>query len=73
MSSQSELDILVKTLQQRANDGTLTATEEANAIASYHGDPVAAARIAKAVFPDTSMLKLRQGFITEITSIPDDI
>lgn len=65
----SELDRLIDLLHQRANDGTLTATEEANAISSYKNDPVATARIAKALVPDN--LVLQPGFITEITDIGD--
>ena len=65
--SEPELDQLVATLRQRANDGTLTATEEANAIAAYRHDPVATARIAKAVFPEG--LELQPGFVTEVTEL----
>jgi len=61
----------VELLHKKANDGTLTGTEEANAIAAYHNDPDAAARIAKALFPDTGTMVIQPGFSTEITDIGD--
>ena len=51
-----ELDLLVKSLKDHANAGTLTLQMEQDAIDQYEHDSDAIARICDAVFPDNLIL-----------------